>query len=295
MTTVPAPGLHSVTVEGVTQHFRVSGNGPFCIAHAGGPGIDASYLLLPLLESQLTMVYLDPIGTGSSGCLPTHPRGYSVERFADQLLGFIDRAGIPDPYLLGHSHGAFVVLDAALKRPTGIAGLILYGGAAYTGGDFMAAASAGIDSFVARHEGTAEATSVQEAWASMPKVRDDEDYTAALRKLLPVYFSDFRRFADVLVTMQRQLRATMLLGDNQPFDVRDRLPTLPTPSLVLAGTDDFILGPRHAMILAERISNVRLEVFERSGHFAHIEEPQGFADAVLAFTRGPSRTSPVAA
>ncbi len=75
MPSVLAPGTHSIAVNGVAQHYHVSGMGPYCIAHAGGPGIDASYLRLPLLEESLTMVYLDPIGTGSSGRLATHPRG----------------------------------------------------------------------------------------------------------------------------------------------------------------------------------------------------------------------------
>jgi pimeloyl-ACP methyl ester carboxylesterase len=275
------PGSHTIIVEGVEQHFRVAGNGPYCVAHAGGPGIDAGYLRLPLLEEHLTMVYLDPIGTGGSGRLPTHPMGYSVDRFARQLLAFIDVAGLATPYLLGHSHGAFVVLDAALKRPNAVAGLILYAGAAYTGGEFMAAAAAGIDSFAERHEGTPEAQAVRK----IPMIRSDEDYTAALRDLFPAYFADHRRFADVLGTMQRELRATVLVGDNQPFDVREALESLALPVLVMVGKDDFILGPRHADVLVRLIPKAQLSAFANSGHFAHIEEPIAFAEAIVRFTR----------
>ncbi|MGU3408228.1 alpha/beta fold hydrolase [Methylobacterium brachiatum] len=289
MPSVLAPGTHSIAVNGVAQHYHVSGIGPYCIAHAGGPGIDASYLRLPLLEESLTMVYLDPIGTGSSGRLATHPQGYSVDRFSEQLLAFIDAAGIPEPYLLGHSHGAFVVLEAALKRPGGLAGLIMYAGAAYTGGAFMADASAEITAFVARHAGTAEANAVERAWSSIPTIRTDAAYTAALRDLLPAYMSDFRRWPDMLATLQRRLQATLLVGDGQVFDVRDRLATLQVPALVVTGTDDFILGPRHAALLADLLPQAQMRIFEQSGHFAHIEEACAFAEAVLRFTGRPGR------
>ena len=292
MPSILAPGAHSIAVNGIDQHYHVLGSGPYCIVHAGGPGIEASYLRLPLLEEDLTMVYLDPIGTGSSGHLATHPQGYSVDRFSEQLLAFIDAAGIADPYLLGHSHGAFVVLEAALKRPGGLAGLILYSGAAYTGGTFMADAGAEIAAFVARHAGTTEAEAVERAWASIPSIRTDAAYTAALRDLLPAYVSDFRRWPDSLETLQRRLRATLLAGDGQAFDVRDRLATLQVPALVVTGTDDFILGPRYAALLADLLPRAQLRIFEQSGHFAHIEEDRAFAEAVLRFTGRPVRALP---
>ena len=284
MPIVTEPGTHSVAVNGVKQHYRVAGSGPYCIVHAGGPGIEASYLRLPLLEQSLTMVYLDPIGTGSSGRLATHPEGYTVDRFSDQLLAFIDAAAFVDPYLLGHSHGAFVVLDAALKWPQGPAGLILYSGAAYTGGDFMAAASARIAAFAARYQGLAEAKSVEKAWAMIPAIRTDAAYTSALRDLLPAYFSDFRRWPEILELMQRQLQATMLVGDGQAFDVRDRLPNLRIPALVMTGADDFILGPQHATLLATLLPRAQLNIFEQSGHFAHIEQARAFVESVVRFT-----------
>jgi proline iminopeptidase len=280
----PLPqGSQTLIVAGIPQHFHVAGTGPCCIVHSGGPGIDSGYLRMPLLEAHCTMVYLDPIGTGTSGRLPTHPMGYSVDRFADQLLALLDAVGVDRPMLLGHSHGAFVVLEAALRRPDAVAGLLLYAGAASTGGGFMAAAAARIDDFVRRHRDTPDGESVRAAWNGLPAIRSDAAYTTALQGLLPAYFSDPIRSAETLATLRRALHATFLVGDAAPFDVRDRLQTLTLPTLVMAGRDDFILGPEFADSLTEHLPDARQVLFEHSGHFAHLEEPEAFANAVLDF------------
>ncbi|GAA0744842.1 alpha/beta hydrolase [Sphingomonas sp. ABOLD] len=293
---MPSPfpqGSHTLIVADIPQHVHVAGTGPCCIVHSGGPGIDSGYLRMPLLEAHCTMVYLDPIGTGASGRLPTHPMGYSVDRFADQLVALLDAMAVHRPYLLGHSHGAFVVLEAALRRPDAVAGLLLYAGAASTGGGFMAAAAARIDDFVRRHRDTPDAESVRAAWNGLPAIRSDAAYTATLRGLLPAYFSNPARSAEVLAALRRRLHATFLVGDSAPFDVRDRLATLTTPTLVMAGRDDFILGPEFADRLTEHLPDARQVLFEQSGHFAHLEEPEAFAKAVLDFvasTRGDYRS-----
>ncbi|MCO1577534.1 hypothetical protein M8C13_17385 [Crossiella sp. SN42] len=41
-----------------------------CLVHSGGPGIHWEYLRMPEPERHLTMVYLEPVGTGQSGRLP---------------------------------------------------------------------------------------------------------------------------------------------------------------------------------------------------------------------------------
>jgi proline iminopeptidase len=51
------------------------------------------------------------------------------------------------------------------------------------------------------------------------------------------------------------------------------------------GRDDFICPPSQAKIMRERMPNSELVVFEQSGHFAHVEEPEAFFDAVRGWLR----------
>jgi len=285
MTHTLAAGPHVTVVGGLEQRYHVAGSGPVCIAHSGGPGIEAGYLRMPLLEDHLTIIYLEPIGTGGSGKLPSHPCGYSVERFAQQLIGFIEATELVRPLILGHSHGGFVALQAALDRQDAISGLMLYDSAAFTGADFMSVTGAAVGAFVDRHAGDPAAERVASAWRSLAGVHDDETYTASVRGLLPVYFSDFHQHAATLAAMESKTRATMLVGDGAPFDVRSRLAGLTVPTLILVGAADFILGPRYAEELAALLPHAKIGWFEESGHFAHIEEPQKFASLVAAFAR----------
>ncbi|MEU0036375.1 alpha/beta hydrolase [Streptomyces sp. NPDC006333] len=120
------PGTHSFRLGGITQRYHVHGNGPVCVAHPGGPGLLWDYLRMPALEEHLTMVYVEPIGSGESGRLPSHPHGYTRDRYSRFLQVLINRLHQPEIHLLGHGHGALVAAHHALHRSERLAGVILY-------------------------------------------------------------------------------------------------------------------------------------------------------------------------
>ncbi|MGY5046524.1 alpha/beta fold hydrolase [Streptomyces sp. 900105755] len=120
-----SPGTHSFALGGITQRYHVYGTGPVCVAHPGGPGLFWDYLRMPALEEHLTMVYVEPIGTGGSGRLPSHPHGYTYDRYSRFLQVLINRLHLPEVHLLGHGHGAQVAAHHALYRPERLAGVIL--------------------------------------------------------------------------------------------------------------------------------------------------------------------------
>ncbi|MGH3168682.1 MAG: alpha/beta fold hydrolase, partial [Trebonia sp.] len=119
------PGWHQVELDGVTQAYEVVGDGPVVFVHSGGPGIDSGEVMrMPLLERHMTIVYLDPIGTGKSGLLPGGD--YSVAEYARRVELLRDHLDVANGFLLGHSHGGFVALQYALDYPGRMRGLIVY-------------------------------------------------------------------------------------------------------------------------------------------------------------------------
>jgi proline iminopeptidase len=113
------PGTHEIVFDGVVQRYHVVGAGPVCLVHSGGPGIAWEYMRMPRVEAALTTVYVEPVGTGESGRLPDHPRGYTLDRYCQSLHGIIEHLGIPTVHLLGHSHGSFVALRAGASGSAG--------------------------------------------------------------------------------------------------------------------------------------------------------------------------------
>ena len=66
----------------------------------------------------------------------------------------------------------------------------------------------------------------------------------------------------------------------QGYDVVPRLGEIGVPTLVLAGRDDFIAPPSQAERLCQGIRNAELVVFEHSGHYPYVEEPEAFFAAI---------------
>ncbi|MFJ7497298.1 alpha/beta fold hydrolase [Streptomyces sp. NPDC097727] len=290
-----SPGAHSFELGGIVQRYHVYGEGPVCVVHPGGPGIFWEYLRMPLLEERMTVVYVEPIGTGDSGRLPSHPHGYTRDRYSRFLELLIDRLGVPKVHLLGHSHGAFVAAYHALHRAERLAGAVLYEGAPVTGPEHGAEAGRRIQEFAAKHAGHPGLTGVLDAFGAMSSMTDDASTVDVARGVLPSYFADYWGNEERFGQLRDALRASFVSGldeDLSPDVIDDRvaLKSLELPTLVVVGRHDVICGPRWSQELHELIHGSRLVVLENSGHLGHVEEPELFRDAVLDFVAATSST-----
>jgi proline iminopeptidase len=279
-------GKHAITIDGVQQVFHVFGTGPLCLAHAGGPGFGWEYLRMPALEQHLTMVYLEPVGTGDSGRLPAR-RDYRLDVWARFLHGVAGHLGAPRVLVLGHSHGGFVAQRYALEHPDTLAGLILYATSPVLDAGFWAAAMGNLQLFPQQHPDQPEAPGMFGAYQATLAAPDDDAITDGLRRIMPVYFADYWAHEDRLAPVRAAMRAWVdpLHGEEPaPFDVREQLSSIAAPALILTGERDFLCGPRWARELHDGISGSQLTILERSGHMAHLEEPEAFSRAVAGFS-----------
>ena len=281
-------GPHDVVVDGLTQRYHVHGSGPVCLAVPGGPGVTWERLRMPAVEKFLTMVYVDPLGTGGSDQLASHPDGYTRKRYARSLVGLLDRLSLPRAFLLGHSHGALVSQYFALHHADRLSGLILYESAAATGPKYVADVFTKVAEFAHRNAGRPELPTVLAGFQAAVTATDDKEITAALRDVLPAFFARYWQREDEF----RELRATVTCTYISPMDEsqspeiiddRDALPSLAVPTLVVAGRYDVPFSLRWAQELNGLIPLSRLVVLADSGHFGHVEEPGTFATAVRDF------------
>ncbi|WP_433161744.1 alpha/beta fold hydrolase [Kribbella sp. CA-247076] len=275
--------MHELMVDGVRLSYHVHGSGPVCLVHPGGPGIHWPYLRLPELEEHLTMVYVEPPGTGNSGLLPDGD--YSVERYASFVDRLVRHLGESKVVLLGHSHGGFVAVQTALDHPDRLAGIVVYDGMAFNGPELGEQAYRNLQAYVARRPpGDPVSAQVLQAWQDQPAGREEQ--LDVMRRLLPAYFKDFEAIEGRLTEWGKTIDITVDPNRKDTrWDVRGRLGEIGVPALVLVGVADFICPENSARELAGGIPGAELNVFAESGHFAHLEEPEAFRDAVVGFVR----------
>ncbi|WP_433381412.1 alpha/beta fold hydrolase [Actinoplanes sp. CA-142083] len=290
-----APGAHTIDVHGIAQRYHVYGQGAaVLVAVPGGPGVYWDSLRMPEVERHVTVVYVEPIGTGDSGRLPTHPDGYTRAVYADALDQVIKQLGRDRVYLLGHSYGGFVAQYYAAHHPENLAGVILYESSPVTGEEQGAESMRLLGEFMARNQDNPAAPGVLAALQSIGGITDDEELTAALRGLLPAYFADYWGREAELSPVRNSVQVTYISGraaDGTPDVIADRelLATIALPTLVIAGEYDVICGEKWGREIHGLVRNSRLVVLEHSGHLGHVEEPERFAKAVTDFVAAHGR------
>jgi pimeloyl-ACP methyl ester carboxylesterase len=183
----------------------------------------------------------------------------TMQTFVDDTLALFDHLEVGAAHVYGQSFGGMVAQELALASPGRVLTVIL--AATHCGGSHVAPAR-----------------------TKVPKDRPYLSlYSEAFVREHPDHVAE-----DVLVGSQwpqkpyaaRRQREAM-----QGFDSYDRLPRLQAPTLVLHGTEDRVVAPENARILAERIPNAELHLLDGAGHVYHSEQPDEADAAVLEFIR----------
>lgn len=282
-----APGAHRFVSSGSELAYHVHGQGPVVVALPGGPGFSGSYLRMPLVEAALTVVYLDPVGTGGSARL-SDPAGYGRARDVADLEALRQHLGLERIRIFGHSAGGFVAQQYALTHPGRVERLALCSTTATTGPDFDASLGAQMQARAWR-PWFADAAAALSAFYSRPV--GDEEARALLGRAWPLYFSAYEDAPDLAARLLASLElnvARFQQAPPEPFDFRPALASLRTRALVMVGAADFLCSQRLAELLHGALPDAQLVTFPHSGHMPHAEEPESFAAALTAFLREPA-------
>jgi len=261
-----------------TELFYVEvGEGLPCLVMHGGLGGDHSSLhpWLDPLGDVMRLVYYDHRGNGRSG----RPRSESItfEQLCADADALREHLGFEEIAVLGYSFGGFVALEYALRYPERISHLILLDTAPTF--DYEEEIEAN-----ARRKGA-----TQEQLEALDASAEDEGESWRLWKVIePLYFCTFD--ADLAERVMGKTVISVEAADAgdaiiEGWDLTPRLGEISAPTLILVGRDDFVCPPSQAKIMHEGIPNSQLAIFENSGHFTHVEEPEAFFDAVRGWLR----------
>jgi proline iminopeptidase len=264
-------------VNGTEIYHEVVGEGrPLMLMH-GGLGLDHTYFRpwLDPLADHSQLIFFDHSGNGRSP-RPEGFDGVSHATWADDADALRAHLGHDRIVLLGQSYGGFIALEYALRHPDHLDGLILLCTApAFDYGEVVVAN--------AQRRGTPEQVSTVVEGLGKP-AESDEQWRGLWKTILPLYFKRYDAAVAAAVDERTHYSAAAFnhaFGVCLPtYNLVDRLPEIATPTLVLAGRDDWITPPEQAERMHGAIPNSEIVIFEESGHFPFIEEQKAFLTSV---------------
>ncbi len=246
--------LDIVLISGFVSHLELDWGDP---RHAH---------FLHRLGSFGRLIRFDKRGTGMSD----RPSGLpDVETRMHDVLAVMDAVGSRRAVLVGYSEGGPMAILCAAAHPERVAGLVLYGSYA------------------------------KRVWAEdypWAQTKEERDVYSELLVNRWDWEADMRlRCPSADVPMQRwwaqRMRASAtpstvraLLDMNSLVDVRDALPAVRVPTLVLHRVGDAVVEVGGAHFLAERIPGARLELLDGADHFVS-GNPDQILDAIERFVR----------
>lgn len=259
-------------LNGTELFYVVVGEELPCLVMHGGLGFDHTGLhpWLDPLGDVMHLVYYDHRGNGRSGRPPTET--LTFEQFCSDADALREQLGFEKVAVLGYSFGGFIALEYALRYPEHISHLILFDTApTFDYGEE-------IEANARRKGATPEQLEALEASAD-----NEAEFWHLIKLIEPLYFHTYD--ADLAERVLGKTIVSLEAGEagegiTEEWDLTTRLGEISAPTLILVGRDDFICPPSQSKLMHERIPNSELVIFEKSGHFAHVEEPEAFFDAV---------------
>lgn len=278
-------GEYDVTLNGVQIHYTVQGSGPVMIAHSGGPGMDARFWDdFAKIDDFLTIVMMHPRGSGLSG--PVAGDAYLLPDYAADVEALRVHLGLEKPIVMGWSHGGMVAMQFAFSYPDSLSKLILVDTSAYFG-EFLSDIEAAVQEFKNEPWFEKSFVALKAEWAG--EYQTDEDMARLWADEMKFYFKQFDARAEAYHGRTKDLPVRIpplkTFNDKEAavMDLRPHLREIRVPTLVIVGRHDFITNVAMAQEMIKHIPNARLEIFEDSGHFALVEEPEKFYRVIKEF------------
>jgi len=276
--TVRSSGLKDVRAAGLAVTLAGDESAPpLVLLHGLAERRQVFDWLVPLLAPALRTVAIDLPGFGSSPPLPGG--GFDLGVVCERIESAIAELGLERPAILGHSLGGGVSVRYAAERPGALRALALVAPA-----------------------GLIATGAVRASWRHP---RRHALGRRALRAAIPVISASRplreRAFARVTgdprkldAPLARELLMGAAEGRSTPTagieivyaGLRDRLPALTLPALVVWGGRDRVVSPRYAEQLRDALPDGRLLLLPDAGHVPMCEQPGEVAAAVLELIQG---------
>lgn len=270
----PAPRTGTVETTGARIHYSVAGSGSAVVLiHGWALSLREWDDQITALSPHHRVVAFDRRGYGRS-------TGFA-DASADpgDIRALLDTLRIRSAVLVGHSAGADVAIRFAAAMPERVEALVLYGGGEPDSFPVPAPPGPGfaMAKQFARQHGV---DSLMHFVKSLPQFRSGPHRSAAIAA----------RFDTIIAGYSgRDLLEDHPESGAFPRPLCDAMQRWPMPTLFISGEWE---GPRWQLVtdsLARWMPDARKVLIPGGGHGVHIDEPEQFNAALLAFLRGVGR------
>jgi pimeloyl-ACP methyl ester carboxylesterase len=262
--------MPTASANGINIYYEVHGQGPnLALIEGVGYHTWMWYRQVPAFAPHFRTLIYDNRGVGRSD----KPEGpYTHVQNADDLAALLDVLGWDRTHVLGVSMGGFIAQEFALKYPERLDRLVLV--ATGFGGPHMVPVP----------------PEAQRALLPNPELSPEEK----IRSAMPVAFGDrswpdkhgdeFERIVSWRLEYPQPPEAAVAqVMAGVTFNVEERLGQIKAPTLVVAGTEDAVVPPQNAELLAAAIPHVKLDLIPGAGHLVIIEQAERFNRDVIRF------------
>lgn len=264
-------------IDGVSTRYLIAGDGPpVMLLHGVGLSADSWLWTVPGLAPRHKVVAPDLLDNGFTAAGRYQggpPQPYTV----DHIVALADHLGLRRFSLVGSSLGAALALLTYFKVPDRIDRIVLVGPSFV-----LARPREDFDMFEGPYRNGLGALK-------------DPSYEGCRSRMSHGFF-DKAKIPEALITMQMLLYALpgaresferRLAGLRSPaareFGLYDRLGSVKVPVLLLSGDKDVRGTFAEIAEDAKRIPGIRLRLYERCGHWPHMEYPDAFNRDLLEF------------
>ncbi len=278
-------GSFEADLNGFSIHYEVHGTGPVLMTVPNSWGLTLGGLraLYQPLEERLTMVYFDPRGMGGSAPI-REDSDMSMAAVRADFESLRQHLGLSKVHAIGWSNGAMNLILLAAEKPDSLASATFLHGAASFSAEEGKALGERFPELFARYAAFQKAIADE---ALSPEEQTARQRAFWLGEYFPLMFADTEAGKAKLEQMYEGVdlswaHASYQQQELSTFDSRDKLPTITARCLVVAGAKD-MLTPEKVGELHEGLPDSQFVVFENSGHFAPVEEPDKFETTLYEF------------
>jgi len=196
---------------------------------------------------------------------------YDLEQVCAALVRLIEKLDDGPVVLVGHSMGGFVAQETYARSPAHVKALALCFTSAAFGGGSSAFAREFIDSRIRPlDEGKTMAEIAAKVMPAMRGAKSDAGGLAQAERVMSrVPPATYRKAITLLTT----------------FDLREQLPRIAVPTLLVAGSDDKVAPASTMERMAAKIPGAEYVVLDGCGHLGPMDQPDEFNAALLSFLR----------